>query len=435
MHKRARAGIAAIVFVFGLARGVAAADAPSAAPLSLDAAVALALDRNSDYRLAHTVVVAARAQLRQNAAPQRPSVAVRDTFAYASPVAVLSTPFGALPFSTTTTTNVPLVTLQYQLFDGGRTAAQVSQAAAGLAAAEATERAARMSLIDTTTKAYFDLVATMQSAIVADRAVEVAQAHVLDAQRFLSAGQVPRADVLRAETELANQRVQDLGAHNAIALAQTGLDYALGVPLGDLHTPTDPLDAGAPDIVLDTLLRAALANRGDIAAAQAALDAATYALREARAGHAPRIDIALADGNVQPAVVPGYRNQFSVGLNAVWTLFDGGSTAGRIDAAQAGIDRAKLTLEQSRTGVELQVRQAALNLSDAKARADASQTYVALAAENLRLAQVRYRGGVGTVLELQDAELRATAARQALIAAQVAVREGIVHVRFAAGLL
>jgi len=55
--------------------------------------------------------------------------------------------------------------------------------------------------------------------------------------------------------------------------------------------------------------------------------------------------------------------------------------------------------------------------------------------ENLRLAQVRYRGGVGTVLELQDAEYRATAARQTLIAAQVAEREGVVHVRFTAGLL
>jgi outer membrane protein TolC len=48
---------------------------------------------------------------------------------------------------------------------------------------------------------------------------------------------------------------------------------------------------------------------------------------------------------------------------------------------------------------------------------------------------VRYRGGVGTLLELQDAELRAVAARRTLIAAQVAVREGIVHVRSAAGLL
>jgi outer membrane protein TolC len=147
------------------------------------------------------------------------------------------------------------------------------------------------------------------------------------------------------------------------------------------------------------------------------------------------VDLVVADGNVQPAVAPGYRNQFSVGLNAVWTLFDNGAVAGNVAAAQAGIDQAKLTLEQLQNDVELQVRQAYLNLSDARARVVASQSYVALADENLRLAQVRYRGGVGTLLELQDAELRATTARQALIAAQVAVREGIVHVRFNAGLL
>ena len=435
MHNRVRACFAALLLLFGSSREAASAQTSAAVPLSLDAAVAVALARNTGYRIAHTDIVAAQAQLRQAAGLQLPNVAASDGLKYADPVAVLSTPFGALPFSTTTMTNVPMLTLSYQLFDGGRTAARVSQAAAVLAGAEAEERTARMSLIDNTTKAYFDLMAAMQYAIVADRSIEVAQAQVDDAQRFLAAGQVPRADVLRAETQLADQRVQDLGARNAVALAQTALDDALGVPLGDLHQPTDPLEAGAPDVALDALLAAARTNRGDVAAAQAAVDAAGYALKEARSGHAPRVGIALGDGNVQPAVVPGYRNQFSIGLNAVWTLFDGGTTAGQIDAAQAGIDRAKLTLERLRNDVELQVRQSVLNLSDAEARVGAAQTYVALADENLRLAQVRYRGGVGTPLELQDAQLRATSARQALIAAQVAVREGIAHVRFAAGLL
>lgn len=435
MHKRVRSGVAALALIVALARGTASAAAPPVAPLSLEAALALALDRNLEYRLAHTGVIASGARLRQAAAPRLPNVAVRDTLAYASPVAELSTPFGKLPFSSTTTTNVPLLTLQYQLFDGGLSAARISQAAAGLAAADAQERAARMSLIDTTTKAYFDLAAALQSAVVADRAVALAQSHVHDARQLFAAGQVAHADVLRAETDLANERVQNLGAHNTVALAQTTLDNALGVPLGDMHQPTDRLDAAAPEVALETLLTAARTNRGDIAAAQAALDAAGYALKAARAGRAPQVNIAVADGNVQPAVAPGYRNQFSVALNAVWTLFDNGLSAGHVDAAQAGIDRAKLTLEQLRNDVELQVRQAYLNLIEAKARVGASQSYVALAEENLRLAQVRYRGGVGTVLELQDAELRARAARQALIAAQVAVREGIVHVRFSAGLL
>ena len=53
MHKRARAGMAALLFSFGLAREAAFAQTPAAAPLSLDAAVALALDRNAGYRIAH----------------------------------------------------------------------------------------------------------------------------------------------------------------------------------------------------------------------------------------------------------------------------------------------------------------------------------------------------------------------------------------------
>jgi len=220
-----------------------------------------------------------------------------------------------------------------------------------------------------------------------------------------------------------------------VALAQAFLDNVLGVPLGDLHQPTDRLDTEVPDIALETLLSAASSHRGDVAASQAALDAAEYALKEMRAGRAPKIDVVVADGNVRPTIAPGYRNQLSIGLNAVWTLFDNGSNAARIDAARAGIDRSKLTLDRLRGEIELNVRQAYLNLGDAKARVEASQSYVKFADENLRLAQVRYRGGVGTVLELQDAEYRATAARQTLIAAQVAEREGVVHVRFTAGLL
>jgi outer membrane protein len=419
----------------GIAGGAPArADAPPE-PLSLDRAVALALARNPGYLATHADVVAAGAGLRAAAGPKVPVVALRDDFAYATPVAELSTPFGALPFSSTTTTNVPQLTVRYSLFDGGRTAAAVSRAAAALAAADARERAARMALIDATITAYFDLVAAFQSAAVGDRAVDVAQAHLSDAQHLFDAGQVPHADVLRARTELANERMRSLIAHDAVALAQTRLDDAIGAGLGDLHQPTDALDAAAPDMALRTLLDSAPASRGDVAAARAALDAAGDALREARAAREPRIDAVVVDGNVQPAVASGYRNQFSVGLDAVWTLFDNGTGAGDVAAARAGIARARLDLERQERDAELQVRQAYLQFVDAKARVAASQTLVALADENVRLAAVRYRGGVGTLLELQDAELRATSARQELIAAQVAVREGIVHVRFAAGLL
>lgn len=435
MSKPILAVMALAIALAPLQAGAQAAPPPAAVPLSLDGAIAIALERNLTYRAAHLAVEQARAGLMQAGAPRLPGVQVRDTYTYVNPVATLSTPFGSLPFSATKATNVPLVALQYSLFDGGLTAARVAQAAAELSAAQDAQRQARGAAIVTTTKAYYDLVSAMQMAQVAQRALQVATAHVLQAQRLLGAGQVARADVLRAQTEQANDRVNALAADDTVALAQTNLDAVLDVPQDRRYTPTDSLGGAVPKVELNSLIAWAFAHRGDLAAAGAAVEAAQAAVSQARAGTAPSVNLQVADGNTQPAVTAGFHNQFTVGVSAVWTLFDHGFTAGRIAAAKAAVAQAQNGLEQLRAGVELQVRQAYLQMTQAQARAQAAQQFVRLADENLRLAQVRYRGGVGTALELADAEQRDRLAHQALVQAEVGVREGVAQLRFAAGLL
>lgn len=406
----------------------------TATPLSLDNALAIALKQNLQYQSAHVAVAAARAQLQQSLAPRLPGLALQDTYQYVNPVAKLSTPFGTLPFSTVNATNVPLLALQYTVFDGGLTAARIGQTEAGLSAVQAQERQSRGLVIADVSKAYYDLASAFAMKDVAQRAVGVAAAHVKQAQQLFAGGQIPRADVLRAQTELANERVNQIAADSAVTLAETALDNVLNVPLTTVYQPTDPLDAPVPAFHLDDLLASAHAQRGDLAAAQASVIAASRAVQAARSGSAPQIKAMVADGNTQPAVVGGYHNQFSFGLNAVWALFDNGYTAGRVAEAQAGVQQAQLAVEQLQNGIDLQVRQAYLNVTQAQARVAAAHQLVTLSDENLRLAQIRYRGGVGTALELQDAELRDRSARQELTGAQAALRQGVVQLRFAAGL-
>jgi len=434
-----RPAIAALIAVASIAlllssRTAEAAEQPAARPLSLDEAITLALANNLGYRSAKIAVGAAEARLREAESPRLPVLAVRDTYQYANPVATLQTPIGSLPFSPNST-NVPLLALQYSLFDGGLTAARVGEAASGLAAARATERVARGEVIAAASKAYYDLMAAMRLADVANHAVDLAEGHLKQAQALYDNGQIPKADVLRAQTELANQRVNAIGAKNAVALAQVALDDVLNVPQTNLYAPTDRLSDELPAFNLDAILGSARTSRGEILAAEAAVSAARRAVDEARANSWPQVGVTLADGNTQPAVVNGYHNQFSVGLNAVWTLFDHDYTAGRIAAARSGVRQAEIALEQLRDGVELQVRQAYLNANEAAARVAAAKQLVTSADESLRVAQVRYRGGVGTALELQDAELQDISARQTLVNAEAALRESIVQLRFAAGLL
>jgi outer membrane protein len=406
----------------------------AATSLSLDNAVAIALKQNLQYQSAHVAVAAARAQLRQSLAPRFPAVALQDTYQYVDRVAKLSTPFGALPFSSVNTTNVPLVALQYTIYDGGLTAAHIGEAEENLAAAQDQERQARGAVVAAVAKAYFDLVSAMAMRDVANRAVGVAAGHVKQARQLLQSGMIPRADLLRAQTELANEQMNQIGAASNVTLAQTALNDVLNVPFTTAYVPTEALDPPPQRFNLGNLLAAAHAQRGDLAAAQIAVLAAGRAVDAARSASAPQIKAMVADGNMQPAVVGGYHNQFSVSLNAVWTLFDNGYTAGRVAEAQAAVQQAQLGVQQLQNGIDLQVRQAYLNVNQAQARVDAAQHLVTLSGENLRLAQIRYRGGVGTALELQDAELRDRSALQELTGAQAALRQGVVQLRFAAGL-
>ena len=436
LNRPLRAAVAAILIAASAGTSAfAQTQSTTGTPLSLDAAIAIALKQNLQYQTALAKVDGVAAQLRQARAPQLPGIALQDQYQYVNPVAKLSTPFGELPFSTVNATNVPLVAMQYTLFDGGLTAARVGQATAGLSAAEAAAHEAQAGVVAQVSKSYYDLVSASEMKSVADRAVDVAQAHVKEAEQLLANGMIPRADLLRAQAELANEHVNAIAAGNGVDLAAVALDSVLNVPLSTVYRPTDSLEGSVPEVKLENLLQSAHTSRGELVAARYAVDAAKRAVDAARAGYLPQVKAVVADGNTQPAVVGGYHNQFSVGLNAVWTLFDNGYSSGRVAEARAGLREAELGVAQLQNGIDLQVRQAYLNLNEARASLDAAKQLVVLSDENLRLAQVRYRGGVGTALELQDAELRDRSARQTLTQAQAALRQSVVQLRFAAGLL
>ncbi len=420
---------------YGALRAAAVVPTAAAQSLSLNDAVKIALVRNNAYRSAAVGVDAARSQLGEAEAPLLPGVALQDSYQSVSSVAKLSTPIGALPFSAVHATNSPILAMQYTLFDGGVRNAHVGQAAAGLSAAESQLVQARGATIAAVSQAYFGVLTAERMNGVAQRAVEIAQQHEHQAALFLKNGTIPRADLLRAQAELANEQVQAIGAAGAVKLAENQLDMLLGVPLTNRYILTDPLSLSPPTFHLSNLLTTALSRRGDLAAARAAVRAARKGIVAAKASRLPQVNAVIADGNTQPAVVGGYHNQFSIGLTAVWRLFDNGYSRNGIALAEDGLKQAQLGVAQLRDGVELQVRQAFLRENIAASQVDAAKKLVAVSDETLRLAEVRYRGGVGTELELEDADLGDRAARETLARAEGDLRVAVVNLRFRAGLL
>ncbi|TAM61895.1 TolC family protein [bacterium] len=426
---------------------VAAAPAPTPTPaisqtitLSLTQAVERGLSENLSYLRAHESVATAVARLRQARAPELPFLVLKDAYTHTDPLAALTLhlppPLGPVTVKQgLENANDPRIALQYTLFDGGKTTSQAGQAAAGLAAVESQLRAAAGTTVQTVSDGYYRLLEARQLAEVADEAVRVDQAHVKQAQQFLQAGTVARSDVLRAETTLGNDQVAAIRTHNAADVAESALDDALAYPVTTHLVLTDTISESVPQIALETLQQAAQANRGELQAARYAIAAAHAALGVARSSTVPSLSLQASEGNAQPQIVSGYHAQFLLQLDAVWTLFDHGLTAGRIQEAQSQLGDAELAYRQAVQSVDLQVEQAYLDLQAARAGVDAAQRLVAFADENRRLAEERYKAGVGTAVELADAQLNATSAQQSLVKALGDQQTALVDARYAAGLL
>ncbi len=137
---------------------------------------------------------------------------------------------------------------------------------------------------------------------------------------------------------------------------------------------------------------------------------------------------------MQPSVQPGYTAQFVVALQGVWRLYDGGATAARIAAARDSLAQAQAEYDRQLSQAELDVREAYVQLQTADERVAATRDLAASAGEDQRLAEIRYRGQVGTQLELRDAQARSASARQQLIRAQADLRIADAHLRFVAGI-
>ncbi len=407
---------------------------PNVLALTLAAAIAIAQAHNPDLRAASASTSAAFAQVRASQGDRWPSVTLQDTYQTVDRVATLQTPIGPLPFQPNTT-NVPLLALHYALYDGGLGAASVGEAAANLSAAQGAEHESRSALVARVTAAYVGFVAACDAANTLDAAVAVSKADLKMTRTRFEQGMAPRADVLQAQAQYAERRAEAIDSHGNATIAHDRLAAAMGIAIDTTLVPTEDIGGRPEPIDLHAAIASGLSARGELRSARAALDAATKALEQARAASRPTAQLFVSEGNVQPTVQSEFLGQFTAGLQAVWKLFDGGATAARIAAASAGIAHAQAAYDGSRTAVELEIREAYARLTSARERSAAAIEAVGSSDESARIARLRYREGVGTQLELQQAELQLADARLQLIQAQSDVIAQDAQLRFAAGLL
>jgi outer membrane protein TolC len=102
---------------------------------------------------------------------------------------------------------------------------------------------------------------------------------------------------------------------------------------------------------------------------------------------------------------------WSAGLNAVWPLFDGFSREGSIIEQKARLKQSQIDLVDTEETALFELTKAILSIEDAAEFIESQKLNLSRAEEGLRLAEVGYREGINTQVEMIDAQSALTTAK------------------------
>lgn len=305
------------------------------------------------------------------------------------------------------------ITASLPIFTGGELQGQIGQAKANYRSMLSAEEQAYNEMKETATTGYFNMLNATNMKALRQESVDRLQAHLDNVIAQYNVGIVARADVLRSEVELANAQQNYITASNQYDVAEATLNNIIGTPLNTTLKLKDSLQYVPYDNDMAYCLAYSEQHRPELKQAEYAVDSAEAALVVARSGHMPKV-YANASNNWggNGSDWPGDDDEnWSVGVTASMNVFDSGVTWSKIHAAQENLAKAKESQRQIKDNVELEVRTDYLNLREAEKRITTTQVAVASAEEDYHIAVVRYQAGVGTNIDVMDAQEALTQAK------------------------
>lgn len=305
------------------------------------------------------------------------------------------------------------ITASLPIFTGGELQGQIGQAKANYRSMLSAEEQAYNEMKETATTGYFNMLNATNMKALRQESVDRLQAHLDNVIAQYNVGIVARADVLRSEVELANAQQNYITASNEYDVAEATLNNIIGTPLGTTLLLKDRLQYEPYENDMAYCLAYSEQHRPELKQAEYTIDSAEAALVVARSGHMPKV-YANASNNWggNGSDWPGDDDEnWSVGVTASMNVFDSGVTWSKIHAAQENLAKAKESQRQIKDNVELEVRTDYLNLREAEKRITTTQVAVASAEEDYHIAVVRYQAGVGTNIDVMDAQEALTQAK------------------------
>ena len=364
-----------------------------------------ALANNEDVKAAFANIESARAQYRIQRAELFPELVAGGTYRRSDS--------GSGPGANQFNADASVSGYEIDLF--GRIRSLTGAARERYLGSEAAARGVRLTLVSDVAEAWIAYGLDNSLLDIARRTADSARESVRITQRRLDGGIAPRSDLRQAQIVLETAQADVAEQTTQVAQDLNALQLLVGAQVDPANLPVTVEEAGAQLREVPAGLDSAiLLRRPDVIEAEYQLRAANAEIGAARAALFPKITLTGLLGFASNALGSLFDHGsflWSGGGDASWSIFNAG-------AAQAGVAQSKAQRDAALAGYRKAIESAFADVADTLARRGtidaqlrATRAGRAAAADNLHLAELRYRGGV-------DSYLGELTARQALYSAE-----------------
>lgn len=400
-----------LVICLSLGAPLQAQGQQEAGKLTLEEAIATALAKHPAIQEFKARSLAARAQIGVSRANLLPKLSHSSSYYYGTsvPSSSLAIPSGVGQFSGTQGQTNDFTIHRFEvnqlLFDFGKTLGQIGQAKALFEAAQQNLQSVRQQVVLDAKTAFFGYLAAERAVQVSAENLRLNEELVRQAQGFYDVGVRARIDVTTAEANLYRAQADLITARNTLQIAQVALMTALGLKEWPYSGLSYQVDTRPKAVTLPQAKEKALSDRPDLKRHSFQQQADQQAVRTARAGYFPTL---AAQGlqNTQGRPYGDMRGTWSLAVTASVPLFEGLATRYAVQQAKENLRATQANGEVLRQDINKQVEESFLNMQAAAERIRAAAKGQEAARENWDLARGRYNAGVGSIIEVTDAQVK-----------------------------
>ena len=402
---------------------------PASDVLTLEESIKIALERSLSVRSAEEEIKGKEFEVRSVKADFYPKLSAGYSYNRIDTSTVNDAKYTTYVYRPSTTSFTPRqvspidpdnfelnITATQPLFTGWRLTALRELASLGVDTAKIKKDTVIQGLVLNVKEAYFAILKAGKLTKIARQAVEQLEAHLRVAQAFYDEGIIAKNELLQTEVLMAQARQDLIKASNFVELAKSLFNNLLRRGLDSAVIIEDILDYSPIALTLAQCLERAELYRPEIKELSLNILFAEKGVELSKSSYYPSVALVGnynrdSDEALLGADTGEDADSWALIVKAEWTFWEWGKKKHQVSASRATVARLKYLVRELKDSIQLQVKEAYLNLREAEKNIQVARTAVIQAEENFRMNEERYKQQVATSTDVLDAQTLLTQAR------------------------